>query len=49
MNSMKDNSDYITMPCSQAVANMLVVDNPHLAKMGLDGFDIYDLFACDLD
>ena len=48
MNSMKDNSDYITMPCSQAVANMLVVDHPQLAKLGLDGFDIYD-YLVNLD
>jgi len=49
MDNMKNDSDYITMPCSQAVADMLVVDNPQLAKLGMDGFDIYDYFVCDLD
>jgi len=48
MESMKSESDYITLPCSQAVADMLVVDNPHLAKMGLDGFEMYEYFV-DLD
>jgi len=49
MDNMKNDSDHITMPCSQAVADMLVVDNPQLAKLGMDGFDIYDYFVCDLD
>jgi len=49
MDNMKNDSDYITMPCSQAVANMLATDNPQLVSLGMDGFDIYDYFVCDLD
>jgi len=48
MDNMKNDSDHITLPCSQAVADMLVVDHPQLAKLGLDGFDIYD-YLVDLD
>ena len=42
---MKTEAEYITEPCSQAIANLLEIDNPHLYGLGLSGFEIYELMA----
>ena len=42
---MKTEAEYLTMPCSQEIANILEIDNPHLVGMGLSGFEIYEALA----
>ena len=42
---MKSESEYITMPCSQEIANILEIENPHYVGLGLSGFEIYELMA----
>ena len=42
---MKNEAEYITEPCSQEIATLLEIDNPHLFGLGLSGFEIYELMA----
>ena len=42
---MKTEAEYLTMPCSQEIATILEIDNPHLVGMGLSGFEIYEALA----
>ena len=42
---MYSEAEYITMPCSQEIANILEIDNPHLVGLGLSGFEIYEYMA----
>ena len=45
MDSMKTEAEYNIEQCSQAIANLLELDNPHLYGLGLSGFEIYELMA----
>ena len=42
---MNSEAEYITMPCSQEIANILEIDNPPLFGLGLSGIEIYELLA----
>tara|TARA_R110002096_G_scaffold211028_1_gene398415 strand:+ start:97 stop:240 length:144 start_codon:yes stop_codon:yes gene_type:complete len=42
---MKSEPESITMPCSQEIASILEIENPHYVGLGLSGFEIYELMA----
>jgi len=42
---MKTEAEYNMEQCSQEIATILEIDNPHLFGMGLSGFEIYELMA----
>ena len=42
---MKNEAEYNIEQCSQAIATLLEIDNPHLYGLGLTGFEIYELMA----
>lgn len=42
---MSNREEYITLPCSQEVANLVECENPHLAKLGLSGFEIFEYLS----
>ena len=45
MDSMKTEAEYNIEQCSQEIANLLEIENPHLYGLGLSGFEIYELLA----
>ena len=41
MNSMRNESEHITEPCSHWLAIEMEETYPHLVELGLNGFEIY--------
>ena len=42
---MENTSEYYTEACSSFMATVMVEHYPHLAAMGLTGFEIYEALA----